>query len=264
MNSGRTLVNGSDLYIGNSSNLPCQIARLDQVPAGYTHPTEKQCNYTYTHPSSKLCSWTPDLSGYATKSDLNNYSIHSKPFTLLKQYDITGKTFFDERTSTIITNEFLTSVDLLPILPKKSMMLKIVVDAFSANCAMNGSLFSSNNTLCFAAASGFGTSLVSGWNGKSAISSKNQTMNIPQCQQLIDIIYIPDINAFYGTSIYTVSTVRDGVAQENYQSKLSYNRLTSLTYRFGAYTAAYSSQSTSIPSLSCAISGSPKFKVYTT
>ena len=56
LNSGRTAVNGSDFYIGNSSNTPCQLARLDQVPAGYTHPVEKQCNYSYIHPSSQQCS----------------------------------------------------------------------------------------------------------------------------------------------------------------------------------------------------------------
>ena len=42
--SGRTLVNGSDLYIGNSSNSPIQIARVNQIPAAYTHPSAIQCS----------------------------------------------------------------------------------------------------------------------------------------------------------------------------------------------------------------------------
>ena len=261
MISGRTLVNGSDLYIGNSSNLPCQIARLDQVPAGYMHPTEKQCNYTYTHPSSKLCSWTPDLSGYATKSDLNDYSIHSKPFTLLKQYDITGKIFFDSRASTLVVNTFLTNVDVFSVLPKKSMMVKIVVDAFSANCIMNGSLTSNNNVFSAVVSSGFGTKS-SGEAGRLSISSKNLTLNSLQCQTLLDIIYVPEINSFFSADLYTVSQQYD---QPNisYSSEITYRRLTSLSYYIGAYTSAYSTQS-SRPELSCIIGGSPKFKIYTT
>lgn len=49
----------------------------------YTHPNSKQCNYSYTHPTSKQCNWTPDLSNYATKSELNNVS---SPLKLLGTY----------------------------------------------------------------------------------------------------------------------------------------------------------------------------------
>ena len=44
MNSGRTAVLGDDLYIGNSSNSPVQIARTNQIPVAYTHPSEIQCD----------------------------------------------------------------------------------------------------------------------------------------------------------------------------------------------------------------------------
>ena len=46
LNSGRLLVNGSDFYIGDSSNQRTQLARLDQVPSTYIHPSTKQCNYS--------------------------------------------------------------------------------------------------------------------------------------------------------------------------------------------------------------------------
>ena len=44
MNSGRLLVNGEDFYCGNGSNGLCQLARLNQVPSAYVHPTTKQCS----------------------------------------------------------------------------------------------------------------------------------------------------------------------------------------------------------------------------
>ena len=42
-----------------------------QSGSAYVHPTTKQCNYSYTHPSTKQCSWSPNLSSYATQSELN-------------------------------------------------------------------------------------------------------------------------------------------------------------------------------------------------
>lgn len=44
LNSGRTAVLGNDLYIGNSSNSPIQVARVDQIPATYVHPSSIQCS----------------------------------------------------------------------------------------------------------------------------------------------------------------------------------------------------------------------------
>ena len=49
----------------------------------YTHPSSKQCNYAYTHPQEKQCNYEPDLSNYATKSELNNVS---SPLKLLGTY----------------------------------------------------------------------------------------------------------------------------------------------------------------------------------
>lgn len=68
--SGRTAVNGSDFYIGNSSNTPCQLARLDQIPAAYTHPPTKQCNYVYTHPSTIQCNAATEINNL--KSSVSN------------------------------------------------------------------------------------------------------------------------------------------------------------------------------------------------
>ena len=70
LNSGQLLVNGQEFYCGDASNGRCQLARLDQVPPAYTHPTTKVCNYSYTHPSGKQCTWTPDMDGYLKKSDI--------------------------------------------------------------------------------------------------------------------------------------------------------------------------------------------------
>lgn len=65
----------------------------------YTHPTAKQCNYSYTHPTTKQCNYAPDLSGYATKSDLASVSSSIK---LLATYtDSAQMTPFDDVTYTL-------------------------------------------------------------------------------------------------------------------------------------------------------------------
>ena len=53
----------------------------------YTHPSTKQCNYSYTHPTSKQCTWSPDLSNYATKSELNSVS---SPWKQLQSFSGSG------------------------------------------------------------------------------------------------------------------------------------------------------------------------------
>ena len=53
----------------------------------YTHPSTKQCNYSYTHPTSKQCTWNPDLSSYATKSELSSVS---SPWKLLQSFSSNG------------------------------------------------------------------------------------------------------------------------------------------------------------------------------
>lgn len=60
----------------------------------YTHPSTKQCNYSYTHPTSKQCTWNPDLSNYATKSELSSVS---SPWQLLQ-------TFSGDESMTVISN----------------------------------------------------------------------------------------------------------------------------------------------------------------
>ena len=54
-------MNDNNFYCGSESNLPCQLARLDQVPAQYIHPTTKQCNYSYTHPSTIQCNAASEI-----------------------------------------------------------------------------------------------------------------------------------------------------------------------------------------------------------
>lgn len=53
-----------------------KLARLADIPAAYTHPATKQCNYSYTHPSTKQCdaaagSHTHD-DRYYTEAEVNN------------------------------------------------------------------------------------------------------------------------------------------------------------------------------------------------
>lgn len=45
----------NEFYCGSAGNLPCQLARLDQVPSQYVHPATKVCNYSYTHPQTCQC-----------------------------------------------------------------------------------------------------------------------------------------------------------------------------------------------------------------
>lgn len=61
MNSGQLLVNGNDFYIGNEAEQLSQLARLDQIPSQYVHPSAKQCNYAYTHPAAKQCSYSVQI-----------------------------------------------------------------------------------------------------------------------------------------------------------------------------------------------------------
>lgn len=80
LDSGRLLVNGSSFYLGNSTSNLCQLALKTDIPSGYIHPAEKQCNYAYTHPSTKQCSWTPDLSNVQS-SGLNFQKIGSYTYS---------------------------------------------------------------------------------------------------------------------------------------------------------------------------------------
>ena len=86
-------MNNNSFYCGSSSNLPCQLARLDQVPEQYVHPATKICNYIYTHPTEKQCNYTPDLSN-VNASKLQGYTYQqivdaavSKSASLTTLYD---------------------------------------------------------------------------------------------------------------------------------------------------------------------------------
>nr|DAO30549.1 MAG TPA: hypothetical protein [Caudoviricetes sp.] len=73
------LVNGSDFYCGNSSGSPCQFALKNQIPSAYTHPSEKQCNYSV------------DLSGYAKTSDLESLKTSVSSGKSIVATAVTGK-----------------------------------------------------------------------------------------------------------------------------------------------------------------------------
>lgn len=86
-------MNDNNFYCGSESNLPCQLARLDQVPEQYVHPVTKVCNYIYTHPTEKQCNYTPDLSN-VNASKLQGYTYQqivdaavSKSASLTTLYD---------------------------------------------------------------------------------------------------------------------------------------------------------------------------------
>ena len=64
------LVKNNEFYCGSAGNLPCQLARLDQIPAGYVHPSTKQCNYSYTHPSTIQCNASTEIN--SLKSSVSN------------------------------------------------------------------------------------------------------------------------------------------------------------------------------------------------
>ena len=61
LNSGQILVSGSNFYCGSSTSGLCQLALKSDIPAAYTHPTTKQCNYFYTHPSTIQCSAATEI-----------------------------------------------------------------------------------------------------------------------------------------------------------------------------------------------------------
>ena len=67
--SGRLYVTESEIMCGLNGGSSAKL--YPQSGSAYVHPTTKQCNYSYTHPSTKQCSWSPNLSNYATKSELN-------------------------------------------------------------------------------------------------------------------------------------------------------------------------------------------------
>ena len=227
----------------------------------YTHPSTKQCNYVYTHPTTKQCNWTPDLSNYVTKSDLSNFDIYSKSYTLLKQYDMTGKTFFDSRTNASFISEFLTNIDVLSILPKRSHMLKITADPYTSTHTMDKSLHSNDNHFCAIATGGVGHA-ISGQGGSSSISAQTVTLSSLRVEIIMSIIYIKETNTYYGATLRTLGqghgnqSVSDTIART-----ITYSKILQLKYFIGAYTAAYSTQ-TNVPRLTCTISGNPKFSIY--
>ena len=85
----------------------------------YTHPTAKQCNYSYTHPTTKQCNYAPNLSGYATKSDLA--SVRS-PLRLLATYtDSAQMTPFDDETYIL----YILNISFaLPKIPAAQVLIK--------------------------------------------------------------------------------------------------------------------------------------------
>lgn len=72
-------MNDNNFYCGSSRNLPCQLARLDQVPEQYIHPATKVCNYIYTHPTEKQCNYAyvHPTSKQCTGGDCSTISGHS-------------------------------------------------------------------------------------------------------------------------------------------------------------------------------------------
>ena len=84
MNSGRTAVLGDSIYVGNSSNLPCQMALKSDIPSitPYVHPSTKQCNYTYAHPSTIQCSASSRLSSIESKLTQGISSIKYGSYTM--------------------------------------------------------------------------------------------------------------------------------------------------------------------------------------
>lgn len=264
---GPLILSKGEIVCGNSRvfagcNGVCQLANLADIPAAYIHPNTKQCNYSYVHPTTKQCTYTPDLSNYVTKSELSNFDIYSKSYTLLKQYDMIGRTFFDRRASTDLVSEFLTNIDVLPILPKRSHMLKITADPYTSTHTTNKSLHSNNNVFCAIATGGVGNAIGT-QGGSSSISPQTLTLSSLRVEIIMSIIYIKETNTYYGATLrslgqgYNSSSVSDNIAQT-----IVYNKILQLKYSIGAYTAAYSTQA-DVPTLTCTISGNPKFSIYT-
>lgn len=100
-------MNGSDFYLGNSSQNLSQLALKTDIPSvtQYVHPAEKQCNYTYTHPSSQQCSIpvasssSDGLMSASDKSKLDGISSSSSPLTLVGTRSITKTVFSSKLTS---------------------------------------------------------------------------------------------------------------------------------------------------------------------
>ena len=109
MNSGQILVNGSSFYIGNSSNSPCQLARLDQIPAGYVHPSTKQCNYSYTHPSTIQCNVATEINNL--KSSVSNGKTQIANAITGKGVTTSSSTSFATMASNINS---IATIDSLP------------------------------------------------------------------------------------------------------------------------------------------------------
>ena len=96
LNSGRTAVSGSSIYIGDSSNLPCRMACMSDIPevTQYVHPANKVCNYNYVHPSTKQCNYSythPSAIQCSAATEINSLKSSVSNGKSLIASAITGK-----------------------------------------------------------------------------------------------------------------------------------------------------------------------------
>lgn len=65
---------GKGLFSGSYNDL----TNKPTIPSAYTHPSEKQCNYSYSHPSAKQCDATiPSASSSTPSADVSGGAIGS-------------------------------------------------------------------------------------------------------------------------------------------------------------------------------------------
>ena len=136
MQSGRLLVNGNDFYCGNSSGSPCQFALKSQIPSAYTHPSEKQCNYSV------------DLSGYAKSEDLESLKT-----SVSSGKSIVAAAVTDKGVSTAVNASFQTIASNIKNIP--GMKTNASVEMKS-----NQSLLASTASTVYKIKSFDGTSLI--------------------------------------------------------------------------------------------------------
>lgn len=66
---------GKFLKVNSSGNVACESVT---IPSAYSHPSEKQCNYSYSHPSAKQCNASiPSASSSTPLADVSGGAVGS-------------------------------------------------------------------------------------------------------------------------------------------------------------------------------------------
>ena len=249
-------MNDNNFYCGSESNLPCQLARLDQIPAGYVHPSTKQCNYVYTHPTTKQCTWTPDLSSVSKELD-----------ALTKVHTATGSAVskrVDEYAGE--ADGFVNVIDLSSYF-KIGRNCRICIEHTAYNVNLSypyiGKIDQRNAWSVHTAYSTANFLKTSNSGGRGTDGPDTITLSVPKTYIYYDIKYFPYNGKYLIRTVFGETLINNSSPQFSIGSA-EYEELTTshTTVQLGAACAYYGSNNPVATSSASVTSGSITLNVY--